>query len=277
MSKLKIKNKYGIIPNNLLNETTVSLKAKGLFAYLQSKPEEWKFSIERISAQLKEGSESIRGAVKELEELGYLKRTSIKKDGKYNGYDYSLLENPIIENPSTENTSTGIQVMGKPPTLSKKDISKKDIVNNIIQPKQVLSVDNGKEVNTILTLFTEINPTLGYNKTPQRNAVGYLLDKYGLLKTKKLVKYSLDIQTDKFAPIISTPIQLKNSLGKVIIYGKRNKNFNIQEKADIYEEIKSISAKCEKCTDGFITKKIGAYMKSVPCECILHLIQKNGK
>ena len=55
MGKLIVKNRYGTIPNDLLNSTKISFKAKGLFAYIQSKPDNWEFSAERISKQVKEG------------------------------------------------------------------------------------------------------------------------------------------------------------------------------------------------------------------------------
>lgn len=95
MSKLIIKNKYATIPNSLLNNDKISLKAKGLFAYIQGKPENWEFSKERIAKQLKEGLTSIKSAFKELKENGYLETIPSKdKKGKFNGYDYLLNDNP---------------------------------------------------------------------------------------------------------------------------------------------------------------------------------------
>lgn len=123
MSKLYIEKKYGITPNELLNRDDISFKAKGLFAFLQSKPNGWRFSVERIARQTKDGKDSIQSGLKELEKFSYLKRVPTKdKNGKWEGYDYILAEKPFTENPSTGNPSTE-----NPPTLSNIDISKKDI------------------------------------------------------------------------------------------------------------------------------------------------------
>ena len=42
-----------IAPNELLNNKDISLKAKGLFTYMQSKPSEWSFSIRKNSESIK--------------------------------------------------------------------------------------------------------------------------------------------------------------------------------------------------------------------------------
>ena len=126
MGKLVIKNKYGVIPNELLNNPEVSLRAKGLFAFLQSKPENWKFSVERIASQLKEGKQAIRKALQALEKAGYLKRvlTYDDENKRLTGYDYILYGNPV----RLDTSPTGFQSTGFPEDFSKKDTSKKDLV-----------------------------------------------------------------------------------------------------------------------------------------------------
>jgi len=127
MSKLIIKNKYGVIPNELLNNPKISLKAKGLFAYLQSKPDEWRFSKEKIAFQTKDGKDGVKSALQELEKWGYLRRIPSKnKKGKWTGYDYILAEKPSAENPSTEKPSAEKGVAYSNKDISNKDNSKKD-------------------------------------------------------------------------------------------------------------------------------------------------------
>jgi DNA-binding MarR family transcriptional regulator len=94
--KITIKSRYGVAPDKLLNDPNISLKAKGLFAYLQSKPDNWRFSVARITSQTKDGKDSVKSAIRELEKAGYLKRKPRKGDaGKWDGYDYILTENPL--------------------------------------------------------------------------------------------------------------------------------------------------------------------------------------
>ncbi len=74
MSQLTIKDSFSVTPNSLLNNPSISLKAKGLYAFMQGKPNGWKFSVERMAEQLKEGEKAIRNALHELEQAGYLRK-----------------------------------------------------------------------------------------------------------------------------------------------------------------------------------------------------------
>ena len=56
----------------LLNNLKISLEAKELYEYFQSRPQGWKFSISKIASQLNEKEKTIQKAIKELERNGYL-------------------------------------------------------------------------------------------------------------------------------------------------------------------------------------------------------------
>jgi len=136
MKKLVIKNRYATIPNDLVNSTEISLKAKGLFAYIQSKPDGWEFSAERISNQLKEGLPTINSALKELESNGYLRRERYQNEFGHWHIQYLLCEIPVAENltlgnPLQENPNTG-----KPSNIIKKDITKKESNKEIIKTRR---------------------------------------------------------------------------------------------------------------------------------------------
>ncbi len=121
MNKLTIVNNYGIAPNELLNCKELSLKAKGLFTYLQSKPEGWRFDAVRIARESKDEKASVRTGLRELEEAGYLKRKAVRSEkGMWEGYEYFLYSSPSTDYPSTDKPSTEKRV-----TYSNKDISNK--------------------------------------------------------------------------------------------------------------------------------------------------------
>lgn len=131
MSKIFIKNRFGVVPNDLLNDKNISFKAKGIYAYIQSKPDGWNFSVERISWDSNEGEASVRSGILELEKAGYLFRKKYKNELGYNQYDYYLfdkptcenptLENPTLENPTLENRGTNKQRIKEKKNLIKKD------------------------------------------------------------------------------------------------------------------------------------------------------------
>lgn len=62
------------VANGVLFDKKLSLGAKGLYSYLYSKPDGWDFSEVRIANESKNGRNSVRTALKELESSGYLLR-----------------------------------------------------------------------------------------------------------------------------------------------------------------------------------------------------------
>ena len=129
MGKLIIKNRYGTIPNDLLNSIHISFKAKGMYAFIQSKPDNWEFSAERISKQVKEGLPSVISALKELENFGYLVRNRYQNNKGFWVVDYLLYEIPIEENLITGKPNEENPNIGKPSNNSNKDFSKQEYNN----------------------------------------------------------------------------------------------------------------------------------------------------
>lgn len=123
MTKTKINGNFGVAPNELLNDSTISLKAKGLYVYMQSKPDDWVFSLDRISFQNKDGNDSVRNAINELIQSGYLSKSRINNNGG-GIYVYKIqvakLGNPTLENP----------IVGKPHNGEIQPLSNKDFNSN---------------------------------------------------------------------------------------------------------------------------------------------------
>jgi len=219
MAKLIIKNKYGVTPNNLLNDKDLSLRAKGLYGFLQSKPDNWKFSIGRIAIQTKEGKSAIRKAIEELEKLGLLSRKPLKdKEGKWSGYDYLLSEKP-----SSEKRMTGKPSSVSLDTLSKKDNSNKDIVKKTKNSNKVAGL------NEIIDLFKNVNPSYEkfFRNTTQRGALERLVKKFGPGKVEEIISILPITNTKKYAPTITTPLQLEDKLGQLVAFTKQQKSESI--------------------------------------------------
>ena len=93
IKKIKIKG-FTIVDNDVINDGEMHLKALGLFAYMWSKPDDWQFYISEIASHFRDGGSAVSSAMKELIDLGYLKRTQNRKEGKFANYDYVLRESP---------------------------------------------------------------------------------------------------------------------------------------------------------------------------------------
>ena len=89
MGRLRKKEKpFGTAPNELLNDKNISFKAKGLFCFIDSKPDNWQFSERRISLQSKDGISSVRSGIKELMDSGYLERNEYRNAKGYIKTEY---------------------------------------------------------------------------------------------------------------------------------------------------------------------------------------------
>lgn len=91
---------FTMVANEVLVRTDLSLKAKGMFAYLFSKPQGWDFAADRIASECKEERKTILSILSELESAGLLKRQK-QSDGRV---DYN------IEYADTQSTINGLRV-----------------------------------------------------------------------------------------------------------------------------------------------------------------------
>lgn len=88
-------NKFTIMPNTYLHDQSVSLNARGIMATMFSLPEDWDFSAAGLIKILPDGARVVKGALKELEEHGYLIREQVKDSkGRFGKMNYILVPDP---------------------------------------------------------------------------------------------------------------------------------------------------------------------------------------
>lgn len=89
---------FSIIDNALIDNTSLSFKARGLLIYMLSKPDDWKFyTTELAKHSSKEGIAAIKSALIEIENAGYLIRQKKRKNnGKFDGLDWKLVDIPTF-------------------------------------------------------------------------------------------------------------------------------------------------------------------------------------
>lgn len=113
---------YTHMANYHFREKGMSLKAKGLLSLMLSLPDEWDYSANGLATLSKDGKDSVKKTLVELEQFGYLKRTRVTDTkGRFIGYDYDIFEKPTTENPLTENPSTEKPTTENPTQLNTKE------------------------------------------------------------------------------------------------------------------------------------------------------------
>jgi hypothetical protein len=117
---------FSIISNVALNDENLSLKAKGLWAYLLSKPDDWQIRVSHLVKTCKDGRDSIYSTLRELKECGYVEMIEHKDEqGKFTSYEYLVNEEPkalinhadLAEKPNTEKPNTEKPNTEKPTLL----------------------------------------------------------------------------------------------------------------------------------------------------------------
>lgn len=110
---------YTVMSNHHFRNRNLSLKAKGVMSLMLSLPEGWDYTVAGLATLSKDGLDSVRSALKELEREGYLKMERERDEkGKLGKASYVLSEIPIVENPILENPRLENPILGKPTQLN---------------------------------------------------------------------------------------------------------------------------------------------------------------
>lgn len=223
---LNIESGFAQVKNEVLNDPTLSWKAKGLFAFLASKPHKWDFSSKRMKNDSTDGYRAVLAGLRELEFSGYLAR---KKEG--NGrMIYSLDHTKKHEALGAVSAPSRNRTVPKPHSAETAPISNTESDSNT-KKKEIKSSDGvaitGKEVNDFLDKFGAVNPNHEqlFKRKPQREAMERMLAKHGAKAMEATMTVMVECAGDEYCPTITTPIQLESKMAALIIHW-RKKNGN---------------------------------------------------
>lgn len=106
----KRENPYVVIDKTIVNDKSLSFKARGIACYLLGKPDDWSISERHLVTCGPDGAAAIRSGLKELESAGYLRRERKRADDGTFVWEATLYETPQpccdfprMDNPSTDN------------------------------------------------------------------------------------------------------------------------------------------------------------------------------
>ena len=188
---------YTVMSNHHLQDKRLSLKAKGLLSYMLSLPDDWDYSLKWLTTGCRDGIDSVRSAVHELEDGGYLCRSKVRDArGRIIDYNYEVFElpqkeriekrpAPVPNSPSSENPMSGFPTLENP-------------------TQQNTNKQNTKRQSTNLSGQTQY-----VGKQPQTTkAIRLRLDKL----TSQHVEYIFDVMSNTTQPIKNIMAYLRTTI-----------------------------------------------------------------
>ena len=111
------------IPRELIFDSSLSDRARLVFCFMVSKPDDWQFFLEPMAKEIGYSVETLRKYIKELVESGWIVKGEQERDkGVFGATSYTLRAN---KKSCTENTDTENFRHGKNTTQHNRDIIQK--------------------------------------------------------------------------------------------------------------------------------------------------------
>ena len=140
-----------------------------------------------------------------------------KKDNTYKARENYFKENkPILDKLGISNEAPYKPLKAPYHTLPKEFKEFKEF-----KELQATPADN---INPLLKEFEVINPTINYGNTTQRKALQDMVKQFGYEKLLNTIRFAVSIQGKPYSPVITTPCQLKDNMGKLLVYFKKEEN-----------------------------------------------------
>jgi len=140
---------YTCINNTICTDKRISWKAKGIWLYAFSRPDDWQFHLNDLINQSTDRRDAVQTGLKELEKFGYLRRTKIRcADGTIGCPDWTFFEVPqdlkeIV--PQTGFPSTDKPSVENPPLSSTEVPSTEDLID--LTAAQAAELQEGAIIN----------------------------------------------------------------------------------------------------------------------------------
>jgi hypothetical protein len=261
MSVLRISKKqqnFLILDKTCLQDKNLSWAAKGLHTYLMSLPDDWRVQVSDLQNRAKNGRDAVRGTLKELEGLGYIKKSRQRNDenGRFDKVEYLVLEVPefIVPMQSPETPFQALADLEGFPRPENPCTGNPSPENTTLISNKVLRIDNNNLI-TAADVKKEIKVAC---KAEALSAAVFSFQKNKEpQKTKEPSLHELPIQTlSKYDALIGEAL----SVGQKERIMNMVAQLNIDNKEALIDEVAYCisSAKCFSGCGRDFSKKINA-------------------
>ncbi len=160
------KNKnYSVINNTCFKDQNLSARAKGIFAYIMTLPDNWELKKYELCNHFSEGRNALDTAFKELETLGYINKSPRRVEkGVFCGWDYVVSEVPVVKEVEDEVKEDEELTDAETPKTDESDNSNTDIhevlVSTELPNTELINTDNTHiplkvDVDKVVTIQSE--------------------------------------------------------------------------------------------------------------------------
>jgi hypothetical protein len=227
------KGSHFALNRSMINDTNLSLQAKGLMAIFLSNVDSWKFYMSEIQKRSKNGKDAHYNAIKELIKHGYIKKeTQRNKKGQITGHHYLVFENPNLN----EN-----KPLSEKPDLANQDLANPHLINNNNN-----SINNNKGAKDSLFEIDENNDW--------RNALANKI--YKLLKTTDSLKRS---KLSTYVKLIWDLAKYYDKKELIVVFSWYVKNYNNEYVPKIYNT-KHLKDKYPRIKDAMLRDNPHAFL-----------------
>ena len=169
-------NNFVMLDKTFLEDDRLSFKAKGILAYLLSKPDNWKVIVGNLVKYSKDGKSAVYAGLKELKECGYYVKTPIRsEDGRRISRwestvyempdsllsDFQEIDNEEIENQNLENRERNNNYYNNKLNINNNHVS--------LSVREEDKTDETDEENSVENTLEVIHDNIGYEQLRQTN------------------------------------------------------------------------------------------------------------
>lgn len=101
---------FARVPKTVLDDETLSWKAKGILAYLIGKPADWKVIINDLVKRSTDRHAAVKTGLKELRKAGYARLECLREKGKVVAWKWHVADEPLFKNVNNLNPTGSPEV-----------------------------------------------------------------------------------------------------------------------------------------------------------------------
>ena len=241
---MKYKPDFLIIPYLLFEDDKLQTLDKVLYSVVyyfeKMRDEKCRASNKTLAEYCKTKSPtSIQNSLNRLEECGYIKRIYADPKTRRKRKEIKcLIRYNVSFNDDTQNNkvSSDKKVSSVDDTVSSTDdtrvsstddhINKTNINKNLISTStQKNNGIKGSDINALLDIFyQEFKDQKVFKHRGHRQSAEFLIDKHGIDKAIQYANAALKVRNMQFAPVITTPTELRDKFPKLVTFFQRERS-----------------------------------------------------